>query len=92
MTQLNLSDYIFEQGLIIIPLLNIIGMIIKNIGFISDRYIPVILLVIGIASSMGLMGVSVSSAIQGVLLTGTAVFGNQLVKQLSPARNDGGQE
>ncbi|MBR4050393.1 MAG: phage holin family protein [Clostridia bacterium] len=79
---MNISDYLFEQGLAVIPLLNIIGKIIKETKFVSDRYIPVILLVIGISCAFGLMGISADSAIQGVLLTGTAVFGNQLVKQL----------
>lgn len=82
---MNISDYLFEQGLAIVPLLNIIGKIIKETKFVSDRYIPVILLVIGIACAFELMGVSADSAIQGVLLTGTAVFGNQLVKQFSNA-------
>lgn len=82
MNFLSASDYLFEQGLVIIPLLNIIGKIIKETKFINDRYIPVILLVVGIVCVFGLMGVSADSAIQGVLLTGTAVFGNQLVKQL----------
>lgn len=79
---MNISDYLFEQGLAVIPLLNILGKIIKETKFVSDRYIPVILLVIGIACAFGLMGISADSAIQGVLLAGTAVFGNQLVKQL----------
>ncbi len=82
---MNISDYLFEQGLAIVPLLNIIGKIIKETKFVSDRYIPVILLVIGVACTFGLMGISADSAIQGVLLTGTAVFGNQLVKQFSNA-------
>lgn len=66
----------------IIPVLIIIGKIIKNIKFIDDKFIPLILLVIGEVAAIGLMGLSVSSAIQGVLLTGTAVFGNQIFKQL----------
>lgn len=82
---MNINDYLFEQGLAVIPLLNIIGKIIKETKLINDRYIPVILLVIGVACAFGLMGVSADSAIQGVLLTGTAVFGNQLVKQFSNA-------
>ena len=82
---MNISDYLFEQGLAVIPLLNVIGKIIKETKFVSDRYIPVILLVIGIACAFGLMGISADSAIQGVLLTGTAVFGNQIVKQFSNA-------
>ncbi|MBQ2963056.1 MAG: phage holin family protein [Clostridia bacterium] len=82
---MNISDYLFEQGLAVIPLLNIIGKIIKETKTVNDRYIPVILLAVGVACAFGLMGVSVDSAIQGVLLTGTAVFGNQLVKQFSNA-------
>ena len=82
---MNISDYLFEQGLAVIPLLNIIGKIIKETKTVNDRYIPVILLAVDVACAFGLMGVSVDSAIQGVLLTGTAVFGNQLVKQFSNA-------
>lgn len=78
---MKVTDFLFEQGLVIIPALNIIGKIIKEIKFIDDRFIPFILLVVGIAAAFGLMGFSVSSAVQGVLLTGTAVFGNQLIKQ-----------
>lgn len=80
---MQISDYLFEQGLAVIPLLNIIGKIIKETNIINDKYIPVILLAVGIACAFGLMGISADSAIQGVLLTGTAVFGNQLVKQLN---------
>lgn len=80
---MQLSDFLLEQGLVIIPVLNIIGKIIKSIKFIDDKFIPLILLVIGVLAAMGLMGFSVSSAVQGVLLAGTAVFGNQLFKQLS---------
>ncbi|MBQ6930660.1 MAG: phage holin family protein [Clostridia bacterium] len=79
---MNISDYLFEQGLAVIPLLNIIGKIIKETKTVNDRYNPVKLLAVGVACAFGLMGVSVDSAIHGVLLTGTAVFGNQLVKQL----------
>lgn len=82
---MQISDYLFEQGLAIIPLLNVTGRIIKETKFVNDKYIPVILLAVGIACAFGLMGISVDSAIQGVLLTGTAVFGNQLVKQLNNA-------
>ena len=79
---MQITDFIFEQGLIIVPVLIILGKIIKNTKFIKDKYIPIILLAAGILAAMGILGVSVSSTVQGVLLTGTAVFGNQLVKQL----------
>ena len=79
---MQITDFIFEQGLIIVPVLIILGKIIKNTKFIKDKYIPIILLAAGILAAMGIMGDSVSSTVQGELLTGTAVFGNQLVKQL----------
>jgi len=75
--------YITEKALILIPVLNIIGMIIKHLEKINDKYIPLIILVCGVFGTVGLLGVSVDSVIQGVLIAGTSVFGNQIVKQLS---------
>ena len=80
--KIQISDYLLEQGLVIIPVLIIIGKIIKSINFIDDKFIPLILLAVGELAAVGLMGLSASSAVQGVLLAGTAVFGNQLFKQL----------
>ena len=79
---MDIINYIFDQALILIPVLNVIGMIIKGIEKIKDKYIPLILLPIGIAGAIGLMGFSVDAVIQGVLITGVAVYGNQIVKQL----------
>lgn len=75
-------EYIVEQGLILIPMLNILGEMIKESKKIPDKYIPLILLVFGIAGSVGLMGLSAPSVVQGVLITGTAVYGHQIFKQL----------
>ena len=79
---MEILTYITENALILIPVLVIIGLIIKKLEFIPDKWIPVILLPIGILGSMSLGGWTVTSAIQGVLVTGAAVYGNQLVKQL----------
>lgn len=79
---MEILSYITENALVLIPVLLIIGQIIKNIQKIPDKWIPVILLPIGIAGSMALGGWSVDGAIQGVLVTGAAVYGNQIVKQL----------
>ncbi len=75
--------YITDKALILIPVLNIIGMIIKHLEKINDKYIPLIVLFFGVLGTLGIMGVSVDSVIQGVLVSGTSVFGNQIVKQLS---------
>ncbi len=77
--------YILEKGLILIPVLNILGALIKGMEKIPDKYIPLILLVFGVLGAFGLMGLSVDAAVQGVLITGAAVYGNQIVKQLKQA-------
>lgn len=79
----DLLSYVKEYALILIPVLYVVGMILKNIGneIIPDKYIPIILLIIGIGSSMGLNGLGMDSLIQGVLVTGVTVYANQLFVQ-----------
>lgn len=74
-------QYILDKMLILIPILNILGMIIKEIDKIPDRYIPLLLLVFGVLGATALGGVSADSVVQGILITGAAVYGNQIVKQ-----------
>lgn len=79
---MDVLTYITENAYILIPALLIIGQIIKNIKVIPDKWIPLILLPFGVVGAMALGGWNVESAVQGVLITGTAVYGNQIVKQL----------
>ncbi|MGM9977829.1 MAG: phage holin family protein [Clostridium sp.] len=77
----NIMNYVTENSLIIVPCLYIIGYIIKNMEVVKDKYIPIILLPIGILGSIALNGVSVPNVIQGILVTGVTVYTNQLIKQ-----------
>ena len=79
---MEILSYVMDNALVLIPVLIIIGQIIKNIQAIPDKWIPLILLPLGIAGALCLGGLSVDSAIQGILVTGAAVYGNQIVKQL----------
>ena len=79
---MEILKYITENALILIPVLLILGRIIKGIEAIPDKYIPLILLPFGILGAMALGGWTVDSAVQGVLVTGAAVYGNQIYKQL----------
>lgn len=79
---MDILNYILDNALVLIPVLVIIGGILKNIEKIPDKWIPLILLPLGIAGALALGGLSVDSAIQGILVTGAAVYGNQIVKQL----------
>ena len=74
-------EYIIEKALILIPALYVIGMVIKNTDIIEDKYIPALLLFIGIGGAIALLGLNVESVIQGILAAGAAVFTNQLIKQ-----------
>ncbi len=80
---MNFLDYIVDDGLILIPVLYFFGEMIKGFEKIPNKYIPLILLVIGIGFSVASFGFGVSSVIQGVLLTGTTVYSNQVVKQMN---------
>lgn len=75
-------ELITENALLLIPVLNVLGSILKGIEKIPDKYIPIILLVFGILGAIAILGLSAKSIVQGVLVTGTAVYGNQVVKQL----------
>lgn len=75
------AQYITQNSLILIPVLYILGMLIKNTERINDKYIPIILLIAGIAGAVGIMGISADSVVQGVLVTGATVYTNQLIKQ-----------
>lgn len=77
---MDIMKSIVEQAYILVPALYIIGMILKT-SAVRDKYIPLILLALGIIGAVVLMGFSVQSVIQGILVTGAAVFTNQLVKQ-----------
>lgn len=76
-------NYITENALILIPVLYIIGMILKDTNKVKDKYIPLILLPIGICLSMALMGVGINAIIQGILVVGVSVYTNQLIKQVN---------
>ena len=51
------------------------------VQYINDKYIPLILMAFSIAFSIAILGLNVDSVIQGILIAGTAVLSNQLVKQ-----------
>ena len=73
--------YITENAIILVPVLYIIGNILKGTELLKDKYIPVVLTPIGIAFSIAIIGVNAQAVVQGVLVTGAAVYSNQLLKQ-----------
>ena len=59
---MDILAYIVDRALILIPVLNILGMILKNTEKVSDKFIPLILLVFGILGAIALSGFSADIA------------------------------
>lgn len=78
---MDFQNYILDQALILIPVVYILGLFLKKSRVIKNKYIPLILLFFGIALSLLLVGLNVQGIIQGILVSGTAVFANQIIKQ-----------
>lgn len=81
-------DYIVDQALIVILVLLILGKIFKETPNLKDWLIPYMLLVLGIVFTILLMGFNVDAVIQGVLVSGAAVFGHQLFVQAKHRKDD----
>ena len=80
-------NYIVGNKLILIPVLYIIGYIIKNTRVIRNKFIPLLLLLIGIVLSVLMGGDTViNNVVQGILVTGATVMTDQMIRQTS--KND----
>ncbi|NFO61167.1 holin, partial [Clostridium botulinum] len=56
-------NYITESALILIPVVFIIGAVLKGTERVSDKYIPIILLPIGVVLAMLLIGFNIEGFI-----------------------------
>ena len=72
-----------DNALILIPVLYVLGAILKGTEKVEDKYIPVVLLPVGIVLAMLIVGFNVNGFIQGILVTGATVYANQLIKQVN---------
>lgn len=83
-------EYIKPELLILVPVLYIVGAMIKDSQSVSNRYIPAILGGVGIVLSllyvMGSSGISATGIFtaitQGILIAGTAVYTHEFISQL----------
>ena len=84
---MDIINFIIEEGLIMIPVLYIIGEIIKFTGVLNNKWIPLTLLVFSILFTPLLLGgFTPDNIVQGVLVTGVTVLGDQLIKQSRKVR------
>ena len=82
---MDFQSFLIDKMLILVPVLYIIGMMIKSTPKVKDWEIPWILLVLGVGGAVALSftaGIPIVEAIiQGILVTGVTVFTNQLIVQ-----------
>lgn len=78
---MEIMNYLVEESIILIPVIWIIGAFLKKTPRVPDWIIPWILLIVSIVASIMKLGFSIQSVIQGILVTGAAVLGHQLIKQ-----------
>ena len=78
---MDVQSFITNEALFIVPVLWILGAILKKTPKAADWMIPYILLVVGILLSVWTLGLDAEAIAQGVLVTGAAVLGHQLVQQ-----------
>ena len=84
---MDIINFIIEEGLIMIPVLYIIGEIIKFTGVLNNKWIPLSLLIFSLLFTPLLLGgFTPDNIVQAVLVTGVTVLGDQLIKQSGKVR------
>ena len=80
--KMDIMTFIVEEGLIMIPVLYILGEIIKKTDILENKWIPFVLLLISIAlTPLVLSGYTPDNVVQAILVTGASVLANELKKQ-----------
>lgn len=81
---MDILNYVVQEGLVMIPVLFIIGEIVKGTELLSNKWIPLAVLVISVAFTPLVLGTyTADNIVQAVLVAGVTVFGNELIKQSS---------
>lgn len=86
-----LTNYIPQELLIVIPVLYVVGFFVKHTQRVSDKFIPLILGGVGIVVCMFFEFMAVGfgfeavfdGIVQGILCAGLTVYINQVKKQVT---------
>lgn len=79
---MDILNYVVQEGLVMIPVLFIIGEIIKGTELLSNKWIPLVVLVVSLGFTPLVLGAyTANNIVQAVLVAGVTVFGNELIKQ-----------
>jgi hypothetical protein len=79
---MSITQFVIEEGLVMILALWIIGYFVKHAGILRTEWIPFLLLAISLIFTPVLLGgYTAEHIVQAVLVTGAAVLGHQFVIQ-----------
>ena len=79
---MDIIKFIPEQLLILVASIYVLGVFLKRIDSIKDKYITIILMAFSVVLSLILQGLNATAFLQGILCWGVAVGINQTAKQL----------
>lgn len=79
----NLMTFIPENLIILTVATYVLGVFLKKMESVKDKYITIILMIFCIIFSLILGGISANSILQGILCWGVSVGINQTYKQIS---------
>ena len=81
---MDIVNYVVQEGLVMIPALFIIGEIVKGTELLSNKWIPLVILIVSVGFTPLVLGAyTADNIVQAVLVAGVTVFGNELIKQSS---------
>ena len=79
---MDILKYIVAEGLVMVPVLFIVGEIVKGTEILVNKWIPLVLLGISlIMTPLVLGGFTADNVVQAILLAGAAVYSDQIIKQ-----------
>lgn len=81
---MDILNYVVQEGLVMIPVLFIIGETIKSTELLGNKWIPLVILIVSIGFTPLVLGAyTADNIVQAILVAGVTVFGNELIKQSS---------
>ena len=79
---MDILKYIVAEGLVMVPVLFVIGEIVKGTELLVNKWIPLVLLGTSlIMTPLVLGGYTANNLVQAILLAGAAVYSDQIIKQ-----------
>lgn len=79
---MDIMQYITKEALILIPVLWVIGYIIKSIPHVANWVIPIIVTILGAVGGLVVVSFDVNGLIQGILAGAASVGLNQVKRQV----------